>query len=278
MVCLRGNGRGDRARVLDGQADVFVYWTNENGTTLGRANLDGTGASESFITGASSPVAVAVDGQHVYWINLGADAISRANLDGTGADQSFITGAADPFGVAVDAQHIYWTNAHANSIGRANLDGSGVSQSFIVGASGADWGGGRRPAHLLGQLRRQLDRAREPRRQRRNQFFIGAADPTGVAVDGQHIYWANASTDTIGRANLDGSGVDAGLHHRRERPGRGGGRRPAHLLGRHRRATQSGARTSTARASIRASSPARQTRKGSRSTRCCRRRRRSAPR
>ena len=29
-----------------------------------------------------------------------------------------------------------------------------------------------------------------------------------MAVDGQHIYWTNNQRDTIGRANLDGSGVD----------------------------------------------------------------------
>ncbi len=30
----------------------------------------------------------------------------------------------------------------------------------------------------------------------------------GVAVDGSHVYWANPAAGTIGRANLDGSGID----------------------------------------------------------------------
>jgi len=38
-----------------------VYWTNFTGGSIGRANLDGTGADQSFITGASSPGGVAVD-------------------------------------------------------------------------------------------------------------------------------------------------------------------------------------------------------------------------
>jgi len=29
----------------------------------------------------------------------------------------------------------------------------------------------------------------------------------GVAVDSNHIYWANANTHTITEANLDGTGV-----------------------------------------------------------------------
>ena len=80
-----------------------LYWTNFNTGTIGRANVDGTGANQGFITGASLPVGVAVDAAHVYWTNVGTGTIGRANLDGTGANQSFITGARDPAGVAVDA-------------------------------------------------------------------------------------------------------------------------------------------------------------------------------
>ena len=31
---------------------------------------------------------------------------------------------------------------------------------------------------------------------------------SGLALDGTHIYWANANNDTIGRANLDGTGMN----------------------------------------------------------------------
>jgi hypothetical protein len=59
-----------------------------------------------------------------------------------------------------------WTNFDTNTIGRADLDGSNVNQSFITGAS----------------------------------------QPFGVAVDAEHLYWANSFiTNTIGRADLDGS-------------------------------------------------------------------------
>src|SRR5918911_864249 len=87
--------------VLAAPADAFVYWANR--ATIGRANLDGTGASQNFIPGALNPSGVAVDGAHVYWANVNTGTIGRANLDGTGVDQSFITGASRPGGVAVDA-------------------------------------------------------------------------------------------------------------------------------------------------------------------------------
>jgi hypothetical protein len=93
---------------LAGQADAFIYWGNtgsgaQGSGAIGRANLDGTGANQSFITGATFPAGVAVDAQHVYWDNTFSHSIGRANLDGSAANQSFIGGANGPAGVAVDA-------------------------------------------------------------------------------------------------------------------------------------------------------------------------------
>ncbi len=119
----------------------FIYWANEgptrNGTTIGRAHVDGGSPSGTFITGLSVPVGVAVNGSFVYWGNSGSNTVGRASLDGTGVNASFITGADAPCGVAVNASHIYWGNFHGNNIGQANLDGSGANESFITtGVSG----------------------------------------------------------------------------------------------------------------------------------------------
>jgi hypothetical protein len=142
-----------------------IYWTNFGGTTIGRANRDGSGANQSFITTNGPAFGVAVDGQHVYWANNTNGSIGRANLDGSAVANDFIPGATDPEGVAVDGQHVYWGNYGGNTIGRANLDGNGPQQNFVTGANG----------------------------------------PTGVAVDGAHIYWSSTNNNSIGRVNLDGS-------------------------------------------------------------------------
>ena len=265
---------------LAAQADAFVYWTNASGGTVGRANLDGSGADQMLITGASAPEEMAVDGQHVYWANGGSGTIGRANLDGSGVDQSFITGASSPFGVAVDGQHVYWTNGGSGTIGRANLDGSGVDQSFITGASSPDGGGGRRPARLLDQPLHRRDRAGEPGRlgrrselhHRRERPGRGGGRRPARLLD-QH------RTHTIGRANLDGSGVDQSFITGANVP-TGVAVDGQHVYWTNQLArTRSGGRTSTARASIRASSPAPTSRSGWRSMRCrWRRRRRSARR
>ena len=39
-------------------------------------------------------------------------------------------------------------------------------------------------------------------------LFTGPNGPAGLAVDSGHVYWANTLTDTIGRANLDGTGAN----------------------------------------------------------------------
>jgi hypothetical protein len=156
---------------------AHIYWTSYATGTIGRANLDGTGVHQKFITGADRPVGVAVDAGHVYWTNTLTGTIGRANLDGNGVNQTFIgglgSGVLSTGGVAVDAAHVYWANGQ--TVGRANLDGTTVDPSFV----------------------------------------IGAGVPTDVDVDAGHVYWSNEDTLTrtgqvsgIGRAGLDGSRVN----------------------------------------------------------------------
>jgi hypothetical protein len=198
---------------LAAQADAFVYWSNNAASTVGRANLDGTGANQNFITGATDSFGTAVDGQHIYWSSFDdgqGTAIGRANLDGTGANQNFIAGANQPLGVAVDGQHIYWTNIGPGpgSIGRANLDGTGANQNFITGVNGPG-GVAVDGQHIYWSTANgTIGRANVDGTGANQNFIAVAGHAFGVAVDGQHIYWANDSADTIGRANLDGTGVN----------------------------------------------------------------------
>ncbi len=211
-----------------------IYWGNHSrfdpgflvDSSIGRSNLDGTGANQSFITGANGPCGVAVAGGFIYWANWGANGgggspgttIGRANIDGSGVDNLFIPGASAPCGVAVDATHIYWANSGTGTIGRANLDGTGVDQSFITGASGpcgvavnassiywanSNWS----PIYPSGST---LGRANIDGSAVNQSFITGATGPSGVALDPKHLYWTNtgAPPSTVARANLDGTGVD----------------------------------------------------------------------
>jgi hypothetical protein len=197
-------------------APVHLYWANNtpgwgarpSATTIGRARLDGRGVEHSFVSGAGRrPCGVALDRKHIYWGELqGGEvgsrdeggAIGRANRDGSGVNARFIPPPdGGGCGVAIAGSHIYWTSwackivpgrgcwwapSSPAAIVRANVDGTGVDDQFITG----------------------LAIPRSPAFQ--------TAGPCGIAVAGKYIYWMNSAESgkpvPIGRANLDGTGVN----------------------------------------------------------------------
>lgn len=46
---------------MQARFEVHLYWSNQGGTTISRATLDGTRVNRNFIRGASGPIGVAVD-------------------------------------------------------------------------------------------------------------------------------------------------------------------------------------------------------------------------
>jgi hypothetical protein len=147
-----------------------LYWTDSYDNTIGRANLDGTGVIDSFIQleQGTLPCGLALDSRFLYWAGMGTDTIGRARLDASEVDPSFIATAQHPCAVGVNQTGIYWTSEDEDEIWRTD----------IAGVNG--------PELVL-----ELDGI--------------AADPCGLALNGPHIFWGNAETGTIGRANLDGS-------------------------------------------------------------------------
>src|ERR1035441_397733 len=75
-------------------ASTYIYWANSNGSTIGRADLNGTGVTQRFITGIG-PRMVAVTSHYIYWAS-GTNTIGRADLNGAAVNQRFITGADMP--------------------------------------------------------------------------------------------------------------------------------------------------------------------------------------
>src|ERR1022692_3048582 len=88
-ACSGGSSSSSGAHV-----SAYVYWANSNNSTIGRANLNGTGVNQRFITGANVPDGVAVSSKYVYCAD--DNTIGRASLNGSGVSQRFITGADVP--------------------------------------------------------------------------------------------------------------------------------------------------------------------------------------
>lgn len=65
-------------------ARAAIYWVNFDG--IGRANLDGSNAEPTFLSGQErgfTACSVAVSDKHIYWGDYKNNLIARANLDGT---------------------------------------------------------------------------------------------------------------------------------------------------------------------------------------------------
>lgn len=230
------------------RAAAYVYWSDgDTAGSLGRAELSGSPApGDQWLPGLSQGCGVAVDGSHVYWTTR-AGTIGRANLDGTEARQDFIALSSGwACGVAVDSGHLYWASNSSGKLGRAGLDGSNVEAAWMspgvghgcgiaVDGSSVYWatssGVYRAPlsggppiaistattencgiavnsAHVYwatggGFIERSPLAGGPP-----TAIVQAPLGPCGVALDARYVYWGNSASDTIGRSNLDGSGVE----------------------------------------------------------------------
>jgi streptogramin lyase len=212
----------------------YVYWANPVAGTIGRANLDGSGEDDNFIVtngGAPTWLAVGPGGQHIYWSNRLGGTIGRADIDGTNVNQFFIftatnrTNGLGPAGLAVTANHIYWVNARPgslpNTIGRAYHNGTGVDQNFItgltqpaglaIGPAGQHiyWANNYGYSAITRKFSGSIGRANiDGSGVDQKLITLDGANPLGVAVGPNHIFWTSPFGSAIGRANKDGTGID----------------------------------------------------------------------
>ena len=107
------------------------------------------------------------------------------------------------------ASAIYWANASTNpgTIGSANLDGTDVNQSLITGVTYPS-GLAVDGTYIYWANGSGVGRANLDGTGVNLSFISGGANTYGVAVNGSYIYWANLSSGTIGRADLDGTRVN----------------------------------------------------------------------
>lgn len=189
---------------------AYFYFSEFNGGTIRRANLDGTGLI-TLVSGLASPGGPTLDlarGQ-MYWGEIGGANIWRANLDGTGRT-ILISGRNGPGAPALDlvGGRMYWNDSGSGEIRRANLDSTG-QQVLVTGQNdphtlAADFPGGKIywPDFGAGIIRRaNLDGTGQ------QNLVTGLSSPALMALDvpGGKMYWTGQGSGDIRRANLDGS-------------------------------------------------------------------------
>jgi hypothetical protein len=199
-----------------------IYWTEPTEGAIGRADIEGhPGSVETqFIVGAERPKGIAVGCGHLYWTEPGDEVIGKTHFLGRATlgageakevDQEFIKfkllGQEVPAqGVAVDCAngHIY-VAMNGAYIFRFELDGTKDPQELNVSSLARDvdlaLGGeyvyftqeetapgdettpGRES--LISRVKLDLSKVEE------NYIKAGKEHVQSVAVEGEHIYWAN---------------------------------------------------------------------------------------
>jgi hypothetical protein len=193
----------------------LIFWTDETAGTIGRANIDGSGATNILQTNVPPQGIAAGPNGTIYWGDYATDTVHRINSDGSG-NTSIATGAGEVRGIAVDSAggKVYWADSGGGypTIQRSNLDGSDVqsivTSSYLPGqfysaigvaldlpdgkvfwtdpAGGSIWSS-------------NLDGSNA------GVAFSGLTNPFMLAIDSIHhtVYWS--SNTNVDSANLDGS-------------------------------------------------------------------------
>lgn len=112
-----------------------LYWTDANNNAIGRAALDGSGAT-AILNNLARPQYLAIDnvGRRLYWTEAGALAVRSAKLDGSDT-ATLYSAAAMPCGIAV-------VNMLATPVARL-ASATGAPSSFGMDLNGPDQAGGR---------------------------------------------------------------------------------------------------------------------------------------
>ncbi len=214
VVALAGAGAAS--------ASAQVFWSNNAAIpgTIGRANLDGSGVNQSFITGASGPTG---------WPSTAPTSTGPTSRRARSGEPTSTAAASTRASSPAPAARSEWRSTAPTSTGptRQRHDRAGEPRrqrrqpELHHRRRRPVRRRGRRRPRLLDQPQRRHDRAGQPRRQRRQPELHHRRElPDGVAVDGAHVYWTNHGTDTIGRANLDGSGANQSFITGAGQPGR----------------------------------------------------------
>lgn len=207
------------ALALAPRAGAHIYWTNGTTGNIGRANLHGKDVNKHFISGAVTPVGLAVAGRHIYWADTNTETIGRASLNGRGVNQNFLRIHApfSPQDVAVDAGHIYWPSG-GMFVARAKINGKGAQPKFIKTTSiGFTSGVAVNTRHVYWTTNVEekfhkgkidtIGRARSDGTGVKSRFINSRhSGPSNIAVNGRYIYWTSEVTNTISRARLNGTG------------------------------------------------------------------------
>ena len=218
-----------RGLALDAAAGK-LYWADSGTDRIQRANLDGTEIEDLVTTGLGTPRGLALDvsAGKLYWADSSTDRIQRSNLDGSEVEDLVTEGLLSPRGLAL--ARIPSTDNQAPALEPLADRTAAIGDSLTLELAGSDPDGDAltytasssdeavataEAADSLVTLRllavgetAVTVTARDPGGLQATQTFsvtVQASNEPPLAVP--WLYWTDARTDRIQRAELDGSDI-----------------------------------------------------------------------
>ncbi|HEX3362179.1 MAG TPA: hypothetical protein VHS74_14385 [Solirubrobacterales bacterium] len=212
------------AFVFAASAQAYVYWGDPVAGTIGRANNDGSGATDTFIKTGGSPAAIAVNSSSIFWADESSGTIGRANIDGSEVEPNFITGIKEPHGVAVNSSAIFWSSLSGNEIGRANLNGTGKNLGLVTGI-GSPCSIAIDSGHIYWGSIEHIGRAPLAGGSHEAEWIhlSGTFVACAIAVNSANVFFGNTGFlggggKSIGRVGITGAGLDESIIGETEDP------------------------------------------------------------
>ena len=217
---------GLSASVTAASAADYIFWTAQGAgqglQSIGRANLDGTGANENLVPGSAGvdmPDGVMANSSSIFWLNgLNGKTLAKANTDGSSASMDIAGGPLGNTGVyqaALLGDVIYFPSptqvggfGPTSAVGRVGTDGTGKAvispEVFQGGMSFSRLAGVGSYVYPLNQGS-SLARVATSSGTVDNTSFVSGISPLvkGLAASSSYLYWT--VTGGIGRATIDGA-------------------------------------------------------------------------
>ena len=211
-----------------------MYWTAEGPPRIQRADLDGSNVEDLVTTGLVNPRGLALDaaGGKMYWLDRGTGKLQRADLDGSNVEDLLTSEPSAPLGLALDSPVISLTPDPSS----VAFSRDGTKHRFTVQASEpidvVANPAGTAPRMLVAESSSSFNECPGESEDRMTRLhgqtvYLAGCEPGQATVELRRasdqevlrsytfkvseavkIYWTDAYSKKIQRADLDGSNVE----------------------------------------------------------------------